>query len=73
MIGEERGAAWRRGHGARGNGRTITENPYPAGLPEFEQWQAGWLEKDRQVQAAASTASSDSVRAAERKNCRPRS
>jgi hypothetical protein len=35
-------AAWQAGFEAGRQRRPLLSNPYPAGTPEFETWQAGW-------------------------------
>jgi ribosome modulation factor len=45
--------AWRRGFGARGNGRAANDNPL-ASTQDREQWLEGWMERDRQIRQAQS-------------------
>ncbi len=39
-------AAWEAGHAAGRNRQALMSNPYPAGTPQFQAWQAGWREAE---------------------------
>ncbi len=41
-------AAWEAGFDAGGRRQALLSNPYPAGTPQFEAWQAGWREAEGQ-------------------------
>ena len=49
MADDSSEAAWEAGFQAGRERAALLSNPYPAGTPQFETWQAGWRAAEGQA------------------------